>query len=303
MTSIQAGYSAQAANLNVTSSAAESIQNRIGDWLTQTGAGMAIDSINSTGFDQSWKDEAIKALLSQCPPPAITPPGCSGPDVPPPSCGPVESAPGCPANPTLPVEGTPSQEGEALRLLDQVKDLMDQIFKQVMDYVSKGGSEESQSAREGRANAAVNRDSSVEGTEGTITADMDWFTALAHAMGKTLQTQGENIKTLSEQLSKMVETEKAAAAAEGNTILQRGGAISPTIPGQTDAAGAAATGSVNSQNAAGQVHNPDAAAKSAGSIELQTKLSSETMKMQFLSTGLQGALKAVSDSLNTMGRS
>jgi uncharacterized protein (DUF342 family) len=94
-------------------------------------------------------------------------------------------------------------------------------------------------------------------------------------MGKTLQAQADEVKKLSDNLSLAVDEnikfKTKALANRGDEGLSK---TNQTI----------------------------AETKSDKIMQLQTELSAESMKLNFLATGFQTALKAVGDSLSTMGR-
>ncbi|WP_416397499.1 hypothetical protein [Allohahella sp. A8] len=301
MTSIQAGYSAQAANLNLTSNSSQNSPVDMGNWLARTGGGMAADAINALPIDAGKKREAIAALMAQCMPPEATPPGCGGPVMPEPGCR-IE----------LPCCGTPAQEGEAMRQLDDLKEAFNKFFQEVMTLLGKGGSENSESARNSRATGAASNGADAAGgaggaggAEGSqshegIDPGADFFTALAHAIGETLQRQADTVKTLSDKMMTTSAAEGNGGAA-GSTAPTDGAAGSPT-PADGTAYPTAQTAQATNSSTAGESVDPKNLQTSDDLMKVQTQLTAETMKMQFLSTGLQTALKSVSDSLNTMAR-
>ncbi|MAM87942.1 MAG: hypothetical protein CME36_11625 [unclassified Hahellaceae] len=262
MNTIQAGYTPATASLNASSNAAQSQEAKNGNWLMETGGKMAIEVINGLDIKQSWKDKAVEIILDKVSvgfPPGSDIPGRD-------TIFPVR--PGIPFNP--PVSGTPAEEGNLARQLDELKDAFKKFFQEVMSMVSDSGSAEGSKKAKDKAGAGGS------GGEGSAISGMDFFTSLAKAIGSTLQQQADIVKEKSTNLFDTVQ----------KSVADQRAAIDAGKSGEGMSKEAAQRTSADSDNI----------------MALQTDVSAESMKLNFLSTALQSALKSVSDSLNTMGR-
>ena len=168
-----------------------------------------------------------------------------------------------------PVSGTPAQEGNLARELDGLKDGIKKFFEEALALIAEGGSAEG-SKKEKSKEAA-------KGGAGVAAPEIagDFFTAFATAIGTALQEQANSVEKISDTLTKTVT----------DHVKDVGDKLKATGSEGLDQKG---------------VQEKDLADK--GIMLQQTLLSAEGMKLNFLSTGLQSALKSVSDSLNTMGR-
>jgi hypothetical protein len=133
--------------------------------------------------------------------------------------------------------------------------------------IAEGGSEES-------VGTTKNKKGETGGPGGALSGD--FFTALATAIGRSLQAQANEVEKLSLKLEASV---KANIAEKEKGLVGRG------------ESGLSETKTIEAKN------------RDDGIMMDQTLLSAESMKLNFLATGLQSALKAVGDSLSTMGRS
>jgi hypothetical protein len=164
-----------------------------------------------------------------------------------------------------PVTGTPYEEGNLARNYDALVAEFQRMQAELNRSIAEGGSEES---------VGTTKKGDKSGAACGLSGD--FFTALARAIGSTLQAQANEVQELSGKLERTVNAN--IAAKEANLV------------GRGDA-GLTETDAVKAKNA------------DDGIMVQQTMLSAESMKLNFLATGLQTALKAVGDSLSTMGRS
>jgi hypothetical protein len=169
--------------------------------------------------------------------------------------------------PEQPVKGTPIEQGELDRNIDKLGDTLQQLRALINQMLSEGGGENT-------SGTGKNQKGNKEGTTAPLSGD--FFTTLAKAIGETLKMQAEEVRARSAGLSSAVadniKAKEQALAGQGSKGLSD-------------------TEAVKAKNRDDHI------------MTLQTDLSAESMKLNFLSTGLQSALKAVGDSLSTMGRS
>jgi hypothetical protein len=119
----------------------------------------------------------------------------------------------------------------------------------------------------------------------------DFFTALARAIGSTLQAQADKVAILSGDLERSV---------NANIGAKEAGLVGCGDPGLTE------TDAVRAKGADDKImvqHLPEVHKDaSEGIMYQQTLLGAEAQKLGFLANGFQNALKSVGDALATMGR-
>lgn len=162
----------------------------------------------------------------------------------------------------------PMDAGNFRRVMDQLREEVEKMFKQVLEQFRGSGTDNPE---------GENTTSNMSGAPRATTGSQDFFTALATAVGELMQKSADEVFRLSGEVSNAY---AQSASANKENAHQSTGTNQPTTTNNTGTEDA----------------------DKAKLMMLQTEMSAATMRMNFMTTGLQSSLKAVADSLNSLAR-